>query len=476
MSFFSYLTERIKAVDSLLCIGLDPHANFLEEPTAEGARRFCLRLIKATADQACAFKPNSAFFEVFGADGWSVLRAIIAEVPKGIPVILDAKRGDIASTARAYAAAVFETLGADAITLSPYLGRDSLEPFLVDPKQGVFLLCKTSNPGSSDFQMLSMGGVLPLYVRIAQKASTWNASDNLGLVVGATDSAAIKAVREVAPDLWLLTPGVGAQGGDLETALMAGLRKDGMGMVVPISRGIAGTDDPRAEAIRLRESINRMRSSVIEKAVPRAVLPSHLAKLADALLEAGCVRFGEFTLKSGLRSPIYIDLRLLTSHPNLLSLIASAYLPLLEGLQFERLAGLPYAALPIVTTISLQSGYPFVYPRKEVKEYGRQAVVEGGFKRGETVVLIDDLTTTGGSKFEAIRQLEDAGLKVRDVVVFIDRMGGASQALAEAGYRLHAVLTLAQLLDQWEMKGAVSPRQANEVRSYLGIGDQGSRD
>ena len=154
MSFFTRLEARANQCNSLLCVGLDPHPADLKAPTAGAARDFCLRLIEATADLAAAFKPNAAFFEAFGPEGTRVLEEVIQAVPKGIPVILDAKRGDIASTAQAYARAAFETLKADAITLSPYLGYDSLEPFLADAERGVFLLCKTSNPGAADLQDL----------------------------------------------------------------------------------------------------------------------------------------------------------------------------------------------------------------------------------------------------------------------------------------------------------------------------------
>jgi uridine monophosphate synthetase len=189
--------------------------------------------------------------------------------------------------------------------------------------------------------------------------------------------------------------------------------------------------------------------------------------LADALLEAGCIKFGEFTLKSGLKSPIYIDLRQVISHPKLLEQIGSAYLPILKELEFKRIAALPYAAIPIATAISLQGGYPMIYPRKEVKVYGTKAEIEGEFHTGETVVVIDDLATTGGSKFEAIEKLTAAGLKVKDVVVLIDRQSGAKEALEQAGFRLHAVLTISELLNYWEMMGKVSEDKIMETRRFL---------
>lgn len=189
--------------------------------------------------------------------------------------------------------------------------------------------------------------------------------------------------------------------------------------------------------------------------------------LADALLEAGCIKFGEFTLKSGLISPIYIDLRRIITYPNLLAQIGQAYLPLIRDLQFDRLAGLPYAAIPIATAVSLAGDYPMIYPRKEVKAYGTKAEIEGDFNPGETALVIDDLATTGGSKFEAIEKLTGAGLKVTDVVVLVDRQSGAREALEAAGFRLHAVLTISAMLDHWEETGKVEKDKIAATREFL---------
>jgi uridine monophosphate synthetase len=474
--FFARLADRACRSDSLLCVGLDPHPDLLDQPTAAAARGFCLRLIDACAPYACAFKPNSAFFEAMGPDGLAALADVIAAVPDPIPVILDAKRGDIASTAEAYARAAFDLLGADALTVSPYLGRDSLEPFLARPGRGVFVLCKTSNPGADEFQSLRVSGGEPVYVWVARQVQGWwdhEGHDKVGLVVGATDPKALLQVRAAAPDLWILAPGVGVQGGDLVRVLEAGLRADGRGVLVTVSRSIARADSPAAAAADLRDAINRVRDrwrpQVVadpgrESGSGTASVDSHMAA---ALLESGCVRFGEFTLKSGRQSPIYVDMRRLASYPQALRHITSAFMPLLRPLQFDRLAAIPYAALPIGTAIALAGDWPLIYPRREVKSHGTAALIEGVFQPGDTVVVVDDLVTTGQSKLEVIEKLETAGLKVRDVVVLIDREQGASEVMAAAGYRLHAVITLRQLLVHWRALGALTADQVASVTAYL---------
>jgi uridine monophosphate synthetase len=462
-AFFTRLEERARMVDSLLCVGLDPHPADLSEDSAREARDFCLRLIEATAASAAAFKPNSAFFEAYGAEGITALKEVIAAVPPGILVVLDAKRGDISSTALAYSRAAFEVLGAGAITLSPYLGRDSIEPFL-EGGHGCFLLCKTSNPGAGDLQdqLLAVSGE-SVFMTVARLVDEWDRPEQIGLVVGATYPDDLTRIRSAAPKSWILAPGVGAQGGDLEAAVRAGVREDGLGLLVPISRAISRAYNPAQAAEDYRTEINRARSG------PRtATGTERYASLARGLLDSGCVRFGQFTLKSGMISPIYLDLRNLVSHPQLLAQAAQAYVELLKGLEFDRLAALPYAALPIGTAISLLSGRPMIYPRKEVKEYGTKAAIEGEYQPGETAAVIDDLATTGGSKFEAIEKLTSAGLLVKDVIVLIDRQSGAKEALAEAGFTMHSIFTLTQLLDRWEAEGSVPLDQIKAAREFIG--------
>ncbi len=254
--FFDRLAEACRRHDSLLCVGLDPPLEGIPDARLVAHNR---KIIDATADLACCFKPNIAFYEARGIPGMKALAETMNLVrAKGLPVILDAKRGDISSTAAAYAKAAFERWNADAVTLSPFLGRDSVEPFTAYADRGVFLLCHTSNPGARDLQELETGG-MPLYQLIAALASSWNRSGNVGLVVSATYPEEVARVRQAVRDLWFLLPGVGAQGGDLATCLEAGLRPDGLGVVVNVSRAIYQAADPRAAALDYRDRINAIR-------------------------------------------------------------------------------------------------------------------------------------------------------------------------------------------------------------------------
>jgi uridine monophosphate synthetase len=471
MRFYEWLADAAGRNQSLLCVGLDPRAERLVP--GDDLFRFNRRIVDATADLVCAYKPNYAFYEVSGLAGLEALRRTVDYVHKvaDVPVILDAKRGDIGSTAAAYARAAFEVWGADALTVNPYLGGDSVSPFTAYADRGVFLLCHTSNPGAIDLQTLPIaarergsGPHRPLYQVVAQKADVWDT----GLVVGATYPEALAQVRSLAPEAWILLPGVGAQGGDLEAALGAGLRADGLGVIVNSSRGILYADDPRRAARALRGRIEAARSGAAVQA------PDPRVPLALALADIGAIRFGEFTLASGKQSPVYIDLRLLASHPQVLRQVARAYAGLLRrevGTERRgspvRLAAIPYAAMAIGTAVSLETGLPMIYPRREVKAHGTGRVIEGEFVQGETAVVLDDLITTGGSKLAAIEPLEAAGLVVRDVVVLIDREQGGREDLAAAGYRLHAVLGLRELLEMLVQAGSISAGQRDSVAGFL---------
>ena len=270
MHFMTALEAAWRQRNSLLCVGLDPDparfpAHLQGRP--EAILEFCTQIVDATADLVCCFKPQIAYFAARRAE--DQLEALIEHIHArhpGIPVVLDAKRGDIGSTAEQYAVEAFERFKADAITVNPYMGRDSVDPYLAYPDKGVILLCRTSNPGGSDLQFLDVGG-LKLYEHVARLvAEEWNASGNCGLVVGATFPAEIARVRALIGDMPLLVPGIGAQGGDIAATLAAGLSTHGAGLMINSSRAIlyAGQDENFAAAARqaaldTRDAINAQR-------------------------------------------------------------------------------------------------------------------------------------------------------------------------------------------------------------------------
>lgn len=470
--FFSFLNDVSRRNNSLLCIGLDPPLDIADNDVLPAVKR----IVDAAADSACAFKPNCGFYEARGAAGWEALAETIRCVhARGLPVILDAKRGDISSTAEAYAAACFDALGADAVTASPFLGRDSVESLSSRADRGVFLLCHTSNSGARDIQELPVEGV-PLYLKIARLARSWNTRGTIGLVVGATYPHLLGGVREAAPDLWILLPGVGAQGGDLEESLAAGLDADRSGVLVNVSRAVWQAADPGEAARDLCRRIQTERSAASparssgRRAGSAGAEAARLAeKIALGLHDLGAVKFGEFTLKSGQKSPLYIDLRLLVSDPALMATVGRAMAGVLSGLAFDRIAAIPYGGLPIGQAVSLASGKPLLYPRREAKDYGTKKLIEGAFRSGETVVVLDDLVTTGGSKLEAISPLTDAGLAVRDIVVLVDREQGGRGELAARGLSLHSVLTLGGLLEILVRHGRISESVRSDVRAALDL-------
>ncbi|MFC1892901.1 orotidine-5'-phosphate decarboxylase [Chloroflexota bacterium] len=278
MNFVDKLTSAARKNESLLCIGLDPDPGLM--PDGVTIFEFNKAIIDATSDLVCAYKPNLAFYEALGSEGLDTLKRTIEHIPDDIPVIGDAKRGDIGNTAKAYARAVFDRLGCDAATVNPYLGFDSVEPFIEYRDKGVFILCRTSNAGAIDFQSLrceieTLPGVdpersqRPLFEVVALKAREWNTSGNIGLVVGATYPEELRLIRTSHPGMPLLIPGIGAQGGDLGTTVRNGVNVRGEMAIINSSRQIIYTSRgkdfvpaARRVASELREQINYYRSTM----------------------------------------------------------------------------------------------------------------------------------------------------------------------------------------------------------------------
>jgi orotidine-5'-phosphate decarboxylase len=272
MGFISFLEGSIAKNNSLLCIGLDFDPNKIPTHLAkkkDSIFQFNKSIIDYTHDLVCCYKPNLAFYEALGENGVTQLQKTVNYIKSHyatIPVIADAKRGDIGSTSEKYAEGILTYLGFDAITVNPYLGYDGVLPFLQHKDKGVIILCRTSNPSARDFQDLQVAGK-PLYEIVAEKVTEWSKEyDNCLLVVGATWPEQLKKIRSIAKDMFFLVPGIGSQGGDIEQTLRAGLRTDNSGLIINASRSIiyAGTgkdfaEKARLEAIQLRDTINRYR-------------------------------------------------------------------------------------------------------------------------------------------------------------------------------------------------------------------------
>ncbi|MDP2949953.1 MAG: orotidine-5'-phosphate decarboxylase [Chloroflexota bacterium] len=288
--FFVKLREAVQRNHSFLCVGLDPDPSLLPEKDVLAFNR---AIIEATADLACAYKPNLAFYEALGPAGLEVLQRTVEAVPEGVPTIADAKRGDIGNTAAAYARALFDVYGFDAATVNPYLGGDALGPFLERADKGVFVLCRTSNPGGADLQdrlVVADGGSRPLYEVVAELAQEkWNARGNVGLVVGATYPQELGRVRQLCPRLTFLLPGVGAQGADVAAAVGNALDEQGGGFIISSSRQILYASSGRdyAQAARraaqaLRDEINRQREAILAARSGRGYQPEADPPLAEA--------------------------------------------------------------------------------------------------------------------------------------------------------------------------------------------------
>lgn len=468
MDFVTKLSQAIERNNSLLCVGMDPSEKVLPPGEDIFARllAWAQALIDQTKDLVCCYKPNIAFFEQFGPKGLRALQDIVRMIPEEIPLLLDAKRGDIGSTAEAYAKACYKWFKADAVTLSPYLGWDSVKPFVEDPEKTVFVLCQTSNPSASEVQA---HGKPELFLHVAEVSKKWGQEGQIGLVVGATKPESLAKVRQVNPAAWILAPGVGAQGGNLRLALSAGLRADGLGMIIPVSRSVMNAADPRAAAAALRDEINQIRAEVTsQKASGALAAPAARFKsLIEGLYEVGCVKFGNFTLASGKQSPVYLDLRRLVSFPEVLELAVEAYIDTLIKLDFDFLAGVPYAALPIAAIAASKMRRAMVYPRKEAKQHGTGQLVEGVFEPGQRAVMVEDVITSGGSLLTTRDALRGVGLVVDQAVVLVDREQGGVDALAAQGMTVHPVLRFSEILTVLHEEGKLDDAAFQMVNDYL---------
>jgi uridine monophosphate synthetase len=504
--FFRRLEDRVGDKDTLLCVGLDPQNKRKNNNIFQELVDWAGKIVEQTRVYAACYKPNIAFYEAYGPEGLRALEHIVRElIPDEIPVIIDAKRSDIGNTAAAYAASLFDRLKADAVTLNPYLGKESVQPFLEYAGKGLFLLCRTSNPGSDALQEVRVcdrQGFEEYYLRVAREVTGW--AGNIGLVVAGNNSGALAAVRKMLPDVWLLAPGIGSQGGSIDRALEAGMRKDGCGILLNISRGITQAASPGRAAHEAVEEMRRVKLHLGSRAPAEgdlgsrapaegnndgkktdsggghtaagknnngketsADLPASKRELILELIRADCFKLGRFTLKSGAVSPFYIDLRLVISHPELMRRTAAAYCELAAGLKYDRLAGIPFAAVPFAAAVSLMLDAPLIFPRMEAKQHGLKKQIEGKYNAGETALLLDDLVATGVSKLQAVDILRDHGLKVSDLVVLIERGLHCARDLKKHGVTLHSYLQISDFISVCREQGMLPDKEYEKILTFL---------
>jgi uridine monophosphate synthetase len=470
MNFFDKLNTKISQNQSLLFVGLDPNPEMIPERYQSsdifvGLENWLQFIIAETADFVCAYKPTLGFYEALGVPGLELLIKILASIPAHIPIILDAKHSDL-NTSSIFAHTVFTKWQVDAITLSPYTGQDHVAPFLVYPDKAVFILCCTSNPSAAIVQQYP-NNKSPLYLQVVQESKTWGTPEQLGLEVGTTNTDILKSIRSIAPERIIMARSIWAEDGNLKNILAAGLNAHGDGLLIPVPQDMLGSSNLSQKIQSLRTEINQFRNEIIDDAFTCDVWLPNICFLDQhphqdlilQLYDIGCIMFGEFVQASGATFPYYIDLRKIISNPQVFNQVLTAYEEILKPLTFDRIAGIPYGSLPTATGLSLRLDCPMIFPRKEVKAHGTRRVIEGDFHPGEMVAVVDDILISGKSVMEGAEKLKSAGLKINDIVVFIDHEQGVKDRLKENGYCGHSVLTISEIVTTLHQAGRINEQQ-----------------
>ncbi|MEL7356142.1 MAG: bifunctional orotidine-5'-phosphate decarboxylase/orotate phosphoribosyltransferase [Cyanobacteria bacterium J06560_6] len=499
MNFFSQLAQTINKNQSLLYVSLDPNpevwANYYKQPlssenspeanrTEQGLaalkpfQTWLQFVIAETAELVCAYKLNPAFYQLLGAAGTTLMHQTLSLIPSNIPVILDTHHSDLNSAA-IFAQTVFQSWQIDAVTLNAYAGQDVAVPFLMHPNSGIFVLCTTTNPAAQTLQTYPAAD-RPFYLHLVEEVRTWGTAEQLGLEVGAPTPAVLANIRAAAPERTILARSIWKENNKLVNILEAGLNSEGSGLLIPVPPDLVNPalvkNAPEnntskyslSKAVQaLRTEVNEVRTTVAARSPACPVWisdvcllnPSEHTSLILQLYDIGCLQFGEFVQASGETFPYYIDLRTIISNPQIFEQVIGAYAKILKTLEFERIAGLPYGALPTATGLSLRLNYPMIFPRKEVKAHGARRLVEGSYSAGETIVVVDDILISGKSAIEGAKKLESVGLEVQDIVVLIDHEKGVMKRLARSGYTGHAVLSISEIADTLFAAGRLSAAQ-----------------
>ncbi|WP_036484915.1 bifunctional orotidine-5'-phosphate decarboxylase/orotate phosphoribosyltransferase [Myxosarcina sp. GI1] len=472
MNFVDKLNNAIAANNSLLVVGLDPNLEMMPDRDTEAKKDLIDRLeawlkwvISETSDRVCAYKPTLGFYQALGVEGAILLEHVLAAIPAEIPVILDAKHGDI-NTSTVFASTIFKQWQVDAVTLTPFAGQDHAAPFLVYSDKAVFILCHTSNPGAEAIQEYPTQDGL-FYLHLVKETQAWATSQQLCLEVGTTDTDTLTQIREIASERLILIRSLWSAKDNLAAILTAGLNSNGEGLLIPVPQDFLSSQNLSQRVLDLNIEINNVREQVIFQGDSCELWTSNVCLLNQhpyqdlilQLFDIGCLLFGEYVQASGATFSYYIDLRKIISNPRIFNQVLEAYANILKDLSFDRIAGIPYGALPTATGLALNLHRPMIFPRKEVKAHGTRRLIEGEFNPGEKVVVVDDILISGNSVMEGAEKLKSAGLEIEDIVVFIDHEGGVKAKLAQNGYRAHSVLGISEITNTLYESGRINSEQ-----------------
>ncbi len=474
MNFADKLNQAISTNNSLLVVGLDPNpemmpAKYLEEADdnlISSIEAWLLWVIKSTSDRVCAYKPTLGFYQALGIEGLQLLERILSAIPSAIPIILDAKHSDL-NTSTVFAQTIFDRWQVDAVTLTPFAGQDHAAPFLVYSDKAVFILSHTSNPQGEKLQRYP-NQEQPFYLQVVKEAQTWATPKQLYLEVGTTNPEILSRIRAIAPERTILLRSLWSKN-NFASLIDTGLDDNGEGLLIPIPQDFLATNNLAAEVAQLNKNVNKYREARIKQGSSCELWISNVCLLTQhpyqslilQLFDIGCLLFGEYVQASGATFSYYVDLRKIISNPQIFNQVLSAYGDIVQNLEFDRIAGIPYGALPTATGLALNLQRPMIFPRKEVKAHGTRRLIEGGFNPGEKVVVIDDILISGKSVMEGAQKLKSAGLKIEDIVVFIDHEGGVKDRLAANGYRAHSVLSISEITDTLYEAGRITEKQYN---------------
>ncbi len=498
MNFFEKLITSIERNQSLLYLELNPDLESLPEESAnqnipvkslltnspEKDNQELIQdwwewfhfLITESEKYVCAYKLSLGYYQSFGIPGLELLQQTLKTIPLEIPIILDAKHADL-NTSTVFAQTIFADWQVDACTISPYTGLDLVAPFLLYPGKAVFLLCATANPSAAVLQEYP-NPEQPLYLKLVAEAQRWATPEQLGLEVGIMPDM-LATIRQVAPERLILIQGDIAEENDitnpeeLTQLLAAGLNINGEGLLLPIPPKLLGTAQPNTAIESLRDTINEQRLKVVEGSptcelwLPDVCFLQHEPHrdLILQLYDIGCIIFGDHIQASGAIFPYYIDLRKIISIPQIFHKIVTAYAEILQDLEFDRIAGIPYGSLPTATGLALRLERPMIFPRKEVKAHGTGRLIEGHFQTGEKIVVVDDIMISGNSVIKGAEKLKSVGLEVEDIVVFIDHERGVKDKLKDHGYRGHSVLTLTEISKTLYESNKIDSEQFNILKN-----------